>query len=170
MDEKVRGLLTQSHGLAHKHALENKDACAACTVRIILVKFERKKKEKQGEHRSRTLMGASKLPPRPRPVLNSDVHAACRRCDAVKISFNHRPEPRHGAHLCFVPNTWLDEDGWKRPNPSFTKQTNQHEFKAISLPLSLTDQSPRRQLGRSLFSPAIQALKFLSVPDWIFPC
>ena len=135
-----------------------------------LVKFEEKKKKQRAPITNANGERASCRRVLDPFLINSDVHAACRRCDAVKISFNHRPEPRHGAPIyALVPNAWVGR-GWKRPNPSFKKQTNQHEFKAISLPLSLTDQSPRRQLGRSLFSPAIQALKFLSVPDWIFPC
>ena len=54
MDEKVRGLLTQSHGLAHKHALENKDACAAGTARIILSSnLKGKKKETESADHER---------------------------------------------------------------------------------------------------------------------
>ena len=126
MDEKVRGLLTQSHGLAHKHALENKDACAAGTARIIL-SSNLKKKKRNRERRSRTLMGASKLPPRPRPVLNSDVQAARRRC----ATLSNLPQPPPGrnpdtAHIYASSRThgWMRMDGRGQTLPLRSKLTS----------------------------------------------
>ena len=116
-----------------------------------------KKKEKQGEHRSRTQMGASCRRARPRPVLNSDVHAACRRC----ATLSNLPQPPPGrnpdtAHIYVSSRThgWMRMDGRGQTLPLRSKLTSTNS-KPTSLPLSLTDQSLRRQLDRPVtFTPS----------------